>query len=64
MQRSVLLGKLQKGREKGSITVCVLRKWAVKESGGGQGATLYVGLVVADAKVPFAVHFRQHVDLF
>lgn len=59
MQRSLFLGKLQKGREKNAITVRVVRKWAVKDS-GGQGAPLFVGLVIADAKVRCIVDSTHH----
>jgi hypothetical protein len=46
------LGKLEKGRPKGFVYVRVMRKWTVKDN-LGQRAPLYIGLVLADARVRF-----------
>lgn len=46
------LGKLVKGCNKVSVCVRVMRKWIFKEN-MGEAAPLYVGLVLADAKVGF-----------
>jgi hypothetical protein len=50
MQHPNDLGRLKKGREKYPVIVRVIRKWTVKET-VGQYAPLYVGMVLADAKV-------------
>lgn len=52
MDQTVYLGSLQKGREKRAIIVRVIRKWTIREN-AGQGEPLYVGTVLADAKVTF-----------
>jgi hypothetical protein len=48
----IYLGKLQKGRFKDPVCVRVMRKWTFKEN-MGSGQPLYVGLVLADARVIF-----------
>lgn len=51
MQQPRFLNNLQKGRHAEGITTRVVRKWTHYEN-MGQGPPLYVGMVLADAKVP------------
>ena len=51
MQQPRFLSNLQKGRHAQGITTRVIRKWTHYEN-MGQGPPLYVGMVLADARVP------------
>jgi len=50
MQEPSFLNNLEKGRHSHGIVVRVIRKWIHYEN-NGQGPPLYVGMVLADAKV-------------
>jgi hypothetical protein len=50
MQDPKFLGRLEKGRQRHGVTVRVVRKWTMYET-RGHGTPLYVGMVLADAKV-------------
>jgi hypothetical protein len=50
MSQSKFINGLQKGRVSDAIIVRVVRKWTHYEN-QGQGPPLFVGMVIADAKV-------------
>jgi hypothetical protein len=53
MSQSKFINVLQKGRVSDAIIVRVIRKWTHYEN-QGQGAPLFVAMVLADAKVLLA----------
>lgn len=57
MQEPSFLNNLQKGRHSHGIVVRVIRKWIHYEN-NGQGPPLYIGMVLADAKVLPSVFFN------
>jgi hypothetical protein len=57
--QATYLGKLQKGPAKVSVCVRVIRKWTVRQT-IGQRVPLYIGLVLADARVRF-MHTLPHL---
>ena len=61
MQEPSFLNNLEKGRHSHGIVVRVIRKWIHYEN-NGQGPPLYVGMVLADAKVLtrfFSIHYSR-----
>jgi len=52
MQQPKFLNKLDKGKHPHGVIVRVVRKWTHYET-TSQGAPLYIGMVLVDAKVLF-----------